>query len=191
MKQDKGQRCGWCLGDPLYMAYHDKEWGVPLRDDRKLFEMLLLDGAQAGLSWLTILKKREHYRQAFDSFDPHKLCRYGSADMKRLLADKGIVRNRLKIEAFIKNARAMLALQEETGSFADFLWRYVDGETIQNTWATLDEIPTKTTEAERMSRDLKKRGFSFVGPTICYAFMQAAGMVNDHIVSCFRHRELK
>lgn len=184
------QRCAWCSQDPLYVIYHDEEWGVPVHDDRKLFEMLVLDGAQAGLSWLTILRKRENYRHAFDHFDPELIARYDERRIEQLLADPGIVRNRLKIAGAIQNARAYLALCERYGSFAPFLWRYVDGAPRQNGWKSLAEVPVKTMEAEAMSRDLKRLGFSFVGPTICYAFMQAAGMVNDHLIDCFRHREL-
>jgi DNA-3-methyladenine glycosylase I len=184
------ERCAWCGADPLYVRYHDQEWGVSVHDDRKLFEMIVLDGAQAGLSWLTILRKRENYRQAFDRFDPELIARYDERRIAQLLADPGIVRNRLKIEAAIKNARACLALRERHGALDTFLWRYVDGEPRQNAWRSLAEVPARTPEAEAMSRDLKRLGFSFVGPTICYAFMQAAGMVNDHIVACFRHREL-
>ena len=184
------ERCPWCGNDPLYVRYHDEEWGVPVRDDHKLFEMIVLDGAQAGLSWFTILRKRENYRQAFDRFDPELIARYGERQIVRLLADSGIVRNRLKIEAAIKNARAYLALRERQGPLSDFLWRYVGGAPRQNTWTAMAEVPAKTAEAEAMSRDLKRLGFSFVGPTICYAFMQATGMVNDHLSHCFRHRQL-
>ena len=177
--------------DPLYLAYHDEEWGVPVHDDRLLFEFLVLEGAQAGLSWLTILRKREGYRQAFAGFDPATVAAFGPADVERLLADPGIVRNRLKIESAIDNARAFLRVQEEFGSFDAYVWGFVGGETIQNEWRTMAEIPAKTPEAERMSADLKKRGFRFVGPTICYAHMQATGMVNDHTVDCFRYPELQ
>jgi len=183
-------RCEWCGSDPLYVAYHDDDWGVPAHDDRLLFEMLILEGAQAGLSWLTILKKRENYRKAFDGFDVRKVAGYTSADIERLLGDAGIVRNRLKIESAIKNAKGVLAIQKEFGSLADFLWRYVDGKPVQNTWRSMAELPAKTETSDRMSKDLKKRGFNFVGSTICYAFMQAVGMVNDHVVGCYRHREL-
>lgn len=184
------ERCLWCGNDPLYVRYHDEEWGVPVHDDRKLFEMIVLDGAQAGLSWLTILRKRENYRRAFDRFDPELIARYDEPRVARLLADSGIVRNRLKIEAAINNARAYLALRDQHGALSDFLWRYVGGAPRQNTWTAIAEVPTKTAEAEAMSRDLKRLGFAFVGPTICYAFMQAAGMVNDHLTHCFRHRQL-
>ena len=184
-------RCAWCGSDPLYMDYHDNEWGVPAHDDHHLFEMLVLEGAQAGLSWLTILKKRENYRKAFHGFDPVKVAAFSQNDINQLLQDPGIVRNRLKIEAAVKNARGALAIIEEYGSLAAFLWRYVDNRPRQNRWKSLSELPATTAEAELMSRDLKKRGFNFVGPTICYAFMQAVGMVNDHTVDCFRHAEIK
>jgi DNA-3-methyladenine glycosylase I len=184
------QRCPWCGDDPLYVAYHDEEWGVPIRDDRALFEKLFLDGMQAGLSWITILRKREDYRRAMDGIDPERMARYGARKKAALMRDAGIVRNRLKIEAAVLNARAYLALRDELGSFGDHLWGFVGGKTIQNRWRTLAELPTQTPASEAMSRDLKRRGFRFVGPTICYAFMQAAGLVNDHIVGCFRHREL-
>ncbi len=173
------------------MAYHDQEWGVPLHDDRRLFEMLILDGAQAGLSWLTILRKREQYRAAFDGFDPERIARYDAAKIADLLANPGIVRNRLKIAAAIRNAQGYLAIQEQHGGFAAFLWRYVEFQPQQNAWPTLTDVPAHTPAAAAMSRDLKRLGFSFVGPTICYAFMQAAGMVNDHTIHCFRHRELQ
>jgi DNA-3-methyladenine glycosylase I len=184
-------RCAWAASDPLYVSYHDEEWGVPVRDDRLLFEFLVLEGAQAGLSWLTVLRKREGYRTAFAGFNPADVARFDQADVDRLLTDSGIVRNRLKVESAITNARAFLQVQEEFGSFADYVWRFVDGETIHNEWRTMAEIPAKTAEAEALSRDLKKRGFRFVGPTICYAHMQATGMVNDHTVDCFRWAELK
>ncbi len=184
------KRCGWCGTDPLYVAYHDEEWGVPVHDDRRLFEFLVLEGAQAGLSWLTILRKRANYRKAFDSFDFSRVARYGQKDIRRLLHDPGIVRNRLKIEAAIANARGVLAIREECGSLDAFLWRYVDGKPVQNAWKRMADIPAKTLASEQMSKDLRKRGFNFVGPTICYAFMQAVGMVNDHLTVCFRHREI-
>jgi DNA-3-methyladenine glycosylase I len=182
------QRCEWCGDDPLYVAYHDEEWGVPVHDDRKLFEMLILEGAQAGLSWSTILKKRENYRKAFDKFDAKKIAKYDKAKVAKLLADPGIVRNRLKIAATIQNARAFLEVQKEFGSFDRYIWQFVDGKPKKNKWKSLKEIPPKTAESDAMSKDLKKRGFSFVGSTICYAFMQAVGMVNDHVVTCFRYR---
>lgn len=178
-------RCAWCGSDPLYVAYHDREWGVPLHDDRRLFELLTLEGAQAGLTWLTILRKREHYRRAFDGFDPVRVARYGAADVARLLADEGIVRNRLKIESAIRNARAWLALAERHGSPGAYLWQFVDGRPIRNDWRTLSELPARTERSDAMSRELKRQGFNFVGSTICYAFMQAAGMVNDHVADCF------
>ncbi|SEM41871.1 DNA-3-methyladenine glycosylase I [Syntrophus gentianae] len=184
-------RCGWCGTNPLYVTYHDNEWGVPCHDDRGLFEMLTLEGAQAGLSWLTILKKRETYRTAFHGFEPRKIAGYSEADVERLLADPGIVRNRRKIESAIRNARGVLTIVEEFGSFDSFLWRYVDNQPIQNTWHSLAEVPVKNTLSDKMSKDLKGRGFNFVGSTICYAFMQAIGMVNDHVFDCFRHAELK
>lgn len=184
-------RCAWAGQDPLYIAYHDEEWGVPVHDDRRLFEFLVLEGAQAGLSWLTILRKREGYRRAFAGFDPARVAGFGEADVERLLGDSGIVRNRLKIAAAIDSARAFLRVQEEFGSFDAYVWPFVGGETIHNEWRRLEEIPAKTAVAERLSADLKKRGFRFVGPTIMYAHMQATGMVNDHTVDCFRWSELK
>ena len=184
-------RCEWCGTDPLYVAYHDEEWGVPVHEDRRLFEMLILECAQAGLSWLTILRKRNHYRNAFDRFDCEKIAAYGTSDIHRLLGDAGIVRNRLKIEAAIRNARSTLTLIGEFGSLDAFLWRYVDGIPIQNHWRALNEIASTSAQSDAMSRDLKQRGFNFVGSTICYAFMQAVGMVNDHISTCFRHREIQ
>jgi DNA-3-methyladenine glycosylase I len=183
-------RCGWCGTDPLYVAYHDTEWGVPVHDDRMLFEFLILEGAQAGLSWITILKKREAYRRAFAGFDAGKVARYGPHQVERLLADAGIVRNRLKIEAAINNARLFLAVQEEFGSFDAYVWRFVDGRPIVNRWRTLKQVPASTPESDALSRDLKSRGFKFVGSTICYAHMQATGMVNDHLTGCFRHAEV-
>jgi DNA-3-methyladenine glycosylase I len=184
-------RCQWCGSDPLYIAYHDNQWGVPVHDDRLLFEMLILEGAQAGLSWLTILKKRENYRRAFHDFDPVQIAAFSQDEIQGLLQDAGIVRNRLKIEAAVKNARGAVAIIEEYGSLAAFLWRYVDNSPRQNAWQSLSELPARTAESDLMSRDLKKRGFNFVGPTICYAFMQAVGMVNDHTVDCFRHAEIR
>ena len=180
-------RCAWCDSDPLYRAYHDGEWGVPSRDERHLFEMLILEGAQAGLSWLTILRKREGYRAAFDGFDPERIARYDDEKIACLLADPGIVRNRLKVNAAVTNARAWIALQERAESPATLLWSYVDGEPRRNGWRSLDEIPANTAESDAMSRDLKRLGFKFVGSTICYAFMQAVGMVNDHTLDCFRY----
>jgi len=182
-------RCTWAR-TPLYIAYHDQEWGVPVHDDRALFEMLVLEGAQAGLSWLTILAKRQAYRAAFACFDPEVVARYDDRKVAELLANPGIVRNRQKIEATIQNAKAFLAVQQGFGSFDAYVWRFVDGRPKRNAWRTLEEIPSSTPESEALSRDLRRRGFRFVGPTICYAFMQAVGMVNDHLVDCFRYREL-
>ena len=182
-------RCSWAKGD-AYIAYHDREWGVPSHDDRHLFEMLILEGAQAGLSWSTILNKRENYRRAFDGFDARKIARYDARKVRTLLADPGIVRNRLKIQSAIGNAKAFLAVQKEFGSFDRYLWRFVGGRPIQNRRKTLKEVPARTPESDAMSKDLLKRGFKFVGSTICYAFMQAVGMVNDHTVDCFRYKQL-
>ena len=184
-------RCTWCGDDPLYMAYHDNEWGTPVHDDCLLFEFLILEGAQAGLSWITILKKRENYRKAFNSFNHHRIANYTGTDVKRLLSDSGIVRNRLKIESAIQNARGVINIQEKFGSLDTYLWRFVGGTPIQNELKSMAEMPVKTEISGLMSKDLKKRGFNFVGPTICYAFMQAVGMVNDHTTDCFRHQELK
>jgi DNA-3-methyladenine glycosylase I len=184
-------RCAWAGSDPLYQAYHDTEWGVPVHDDRRLFEFLILEGAQAGLSWITILRKRDTYRQAFGGFDPETVARFGEQDTIRLLADAGIVRNRLKIASAIGNARAFLQVQEEFGSFDAYQWRFVDGMPIQNAWHSLAEVPASTPVSDSLSRDLKKRGFRFVGSTICYAHMQAVGMVNDHTMDCFRWKELR
>ncbi len=184
------KRCEWCGTDPLYVSYHDDEWGVPVHDDRRLFEFLILEGAQAGLSWLTILKKRSNYRKAFHDFDFERVAGYTDADVVRLLADPGIVRNRLKIESAIRNARAVLEIRAEYGSLDAYLWRYVDGVPRRNAWRIVEEVPAKTELSDMISRDLKKRGFSFVGSTICYAFMQAVGMVNDHTTDCFRYDEI-
>ncbi len=183
-------RCAWPGDDPLMMSYHDEEWGVPLHDDIGLCEFLLLEGAQAGLSWSTILRKRENYRLAFNGFDPSEIARYDDAKVASLLQDAGIVRNRLKVRSAITNAQAILAVQSEFSSFDRYIWGFVGGETIQNAWRALGDLPAKTPEAETMSRDLLKRGFKFVGPTICYAFMQAVGMVNDHTGDCYRWAEL-
>jgi DNA-3-methyladenine glycosylase I len=181
------KRCEWVPeADPAYVAYHDEEWGVPSRDDRHLFEMLTLEGAQAGLSWSTILRKREGYRKAFAGFDAAKVARFSERDVERLLADRGIVRNRLKVESTVNNARRVLELD----SLSDYLWSFVDGGPIVNRWTRLGELPAETAESKAMSKDLKKRGFRFVGPTVCYAFMQACGLVNDHVVDCFRYREV-
>ncbi|MEM1202271.1 MAG: DNA-3-methyladenine glycosylase I [Acidobacteriota bacterium] len=185
------QRCGWAGDDPLYCDYHDGEWGVPCRDDPKLFEMLLLEGAQAGLSWITILRKREGYRAAFDGFDAERIARYDDAKVAELLANPGIVRNRLKVASAITNARTYLDLREREGSFSDFLWRFVDGRPIQNAFRDLGEVPAKTPISDAMSKELKRLGFKFIGSTICYAFMQATGMVNDHLVSCFRYEAVR
>lgn len=178
-------RCEWCGDDPLYVAYHDEEWGQPCHDEAKLFEILILEGMQAGLSWITILRKRENFREAFDNFDPHKIIDYDEAKLAELMQNKGIIRNRLKIESSVKNARAFLAIQKEFGSFDTYIWQFVGGAPKINRFEGLGDIPAKTAEAEAMSKDLKKRGFKFIGPTICYAFMQACGMVNDHVLDCF------
>ncbi len=183
-------RCSWCLGDTDYIHYHDSQWGVPLHDDRQLFEMLTLEGAQAGLSWLTILKKRSHYRQAFADFEIAAVAAYTDDDIERLMHNPGIVRNRLKITSTIHNARGVLRLIDEFGSFDRYLWSFVGGKPIINHWRSLDDVPAQTALSQAMSRDLKKRGFNFVGPTICYALMQSIGMVNDHLVSCPRHAQL-
>lgn len=185
------QRCTWCGDDPVYRRYHDTEWGVPVYDDRKLFEMMILEGAQAGLSWITVLRKRPHYRKVFDRFSANKIACYDRRKLNSLLKDPGIIRNRLKIEATIKNARAYLELKSKHGSFADFLWQFVNGQPLQNQWQSTKQIPAKTDASEAMAIELKRRGFTFVGSTICYAFMQATGMVNDHTTDCFRHRQVK
>jgi DNA-3-methyladenine glycosylase I len=182
------RRCAWAQGDE-YIAYHDKEWGVPVHDDRLLFEFLILEGAQAGLSWVTILKKRDNYRKAFGGFDPATVARYGKTQRERLLADAGIVRNRLKIDSAIQNARSFLVVQNEFQTFDNYIWQFVGGRPKQNAWRTMKDVPAKTPESDAMSKDLKRRGFRFVGSTICYAFMQAVGMVNDHLADCYRHRE--
>jgi DNA-3-methyladenine glycosylase I len=184
------KRCDWAVREPN-LSYHDTEWGVPVRDDTRLFELLILEGAQAGLSWETILKKRENYREAFDGFDPRAVARYGARKVRALMADAGIVRNRLKIAAAVQNARAFLAVQEEFGDFASYIWRFVGGRPRQNAWPARRRVPARTRESDAMSRDLARRGFTFVGSTICYAFMQAAGLVNDHTVDCFRYRRLR
>ena len=187
---DGPKRCGWPGADLLYVEYHDREWGVPLHDDRALFEFLILEGAQAGLSWLTILRKRAAYRRAFRGFDPRKVARFGTRVVARLLGDAGIVRNRLKVESAIKNAKAYLRVQEEFGSFDAYQWRFVGDRPTQNRWKTLRDLPARTPVSDALSKDMKQRGFSFVGSTILYAHMQAVGMVNDHVVACFRHREV-
>jgi len=190
-KHSRASRCPWADGDdPLMTRYHDREWGVPVKDDLRLFEFLLLEGAQAGLSWRTILHRREGYRKAFSGFRPERIARYREKETARLLADPGIVRNRLKVAAAIGNARSLLSLREEVGSFSDFLWGFVGGKPVVNRWRTMAELPAATRESEAMSGELSRRGFRFAGPTICYALMQATGMVNDHLVSCFRHGEL-
>jgi DNA-3-methyladenine glycosylase I len=186
----KKVRCGWCGTDPLYVGYHDEEWGVPVRDDRRLFEFLVLEGAQAGLSWITILRKREAYRRAFDDFDVEKVARYGEKKVARLLADAGIVRNRLKVSSAVTNARAFLKVQEEFGSFSEYQWAFVDGKPLVNRHRSLKEIPPRSAISDAFSKDLTKRGFKFVGSTIMYAHMQAVGMVNDHVLDCFRHAPL-
>lgn len=184
-------RCAWAGTDPLYVAYHDQEWGVPVFDDRTLFEFLILEGAQAGLSWSTILKKRENYRQVYDGFDPIQIAGYDDQKIAALLGNPGIVRNRRKVHASISNAQSFLNIQEEFGDFSSYIWQFVEGQPRQNTWQTLSEIPAQTKESRLMSKDLVKRGFRFVGPLICYAFMQAVGMVNDHTTDCFRYDELR
>ncbi len=187
---DGRKRCPWCLGSPAYVRYHDEEWGVPVHEDRLLFELLILEGAQAGLAWSTILAKRDNYRRAFDNFDPWRIARYGTREVTRLMADAGIVRNRLKIGAAVANARAAIAVIERHGSLDAYLWRFVDGRPIQHRRRSLRQVPARTGVSDVLSKDLRQSGFRFVGSTICYAFMQAAGMVNDHLVTCFRHPEV-
>lgn len=189
MKEKK--RCDWCKGSEIELDYHDKEWGVPLHDDQQLFEFLILEGAQAGLSWTTILRKRDHYRIVFDQFDPHLVAEYSERKIQQLLSDAGIVRNRLKVMSAVSNARLFLDVQAEFGSFDRYIWQFTDDTVIQNNWRSHNEIPANTVESDAMSKDLKERGFRFVGTTICYAFMQATGMVNDHTVDCYRHEEIK
>ncbi len=184
-------RCGWATDDPIYIKYHDEEWGVPKHEDRELFELLTLEGAQAGLSWITILKKRENYRKVLDNFEPEKIARYDGSKIRNLLSDKGIVRNRLKIMSTIQNARSFIAVQSEFRSFDEYVWKFVGMKQKRNSWKSLKEIPSKTLESDVMSKDLLSRGFRFVGSTICYSFMQATGMANDHIVSCFRHDQVE
>lgn len=183
-------RCNWAGPDPLYIEYHDREWGVPVDNDRRWFEFLILEGAQAGLSWLTILKKRQSYRKAFDNFSPAHIALYDRAKIESLLSNPGIIRNKLKIGAAIQNAASFLKVQQEFGSFNDYIWQFVGGQRLKNRWKTVNEIPARTRISTALSKDLKSRGFKFVGPTICYAFMQATGLVNDHIVSCFRYAEV-
>jgi len=185
------KRCGWLSKDKIYIDYHDKEWGVPVHDDLKLFEMLLLEGIQAGLSWLTILKRRDNYRIAYDNFEPAKIAKWSELKISRILNDPGIIRNKLKVQAAKINAKAYLKVVAEFGSFDEFIWSFVGGKPIQNAWRSLSEIPPSTCESDAMSKELKKRGFKFVGSTICYAFMQAVGMVNDHTIDCYRHRQIR
>ena len=182
------ERCEWATKEKIYIEYHDKEWGIPLHDDRKLFELLVLEGAQAGLSWITVLKKRENYRKAFDNFDASKMAKYGKKKIKELPANEGIIRNRLKIKSAIQNAKAFLQVRKEFGSFDKYIWQFVSYNTIKNSWKSLKQVPARTKESDAMSNDLKRRGFNFVGSTICYAFMQATGMVNDHTINCFRYK---
>lgn len=186
----KKTRCGWVTTDALYQEYHDTEWGVPQYDDDILFEFLILEGLQAGLSWTTILKKREFYREVLDEFTAAKMAVYNTEKMLQLMSDTRLIRNSLKMAAIVKNANAFLQVQKETGSFSNYIWQFIGGKPRQNSWSSLEEVPTQTPESDAMSRDLKKKGFSFVGPTICYAYMQAVGMVNDHVIHCFRHQEL-
>lgn len=191
MKEKTLKRCPWCGEDPLYQSYHDKEWGVPVHDDTHLFEFLILEGAQAGLSWITILKRREGYRRAFAGFNPHLVAKFNARKVESLLKDPGIIRNRLKVESAVKNAKAFLKIQKEFGSFDQYQWQFVEGKTIHNRWKSDDRIPPTSPESDAFSKDLKQRGFSFVGSTIMYAHMQAVGMVNDHLQSCFRFSEIK
>lgn len=188
MSMDGKTRCWWCGDDPLYVAYHDDEWGVPDRDDRSLFEMLILEGFQAGLSWITVLRKREHFKKVFDGFDPQKIARYDQAKIESLLQDPGIIRHRGKIEGTIQSAKIALDLMEKPGGLSEYLWQFVDGETINNNLRSKSDVPAQTAPSKAMSKALKQQGFKFCGPTICYAFMQASGMVNDHLVDCFRHQ---
>jgi DNA-3-methyladenine glycosylase I len=187
----ESERCDWCKSDPLYIAYHDTEWGVPLHDDTRLFEMLSLESAQAGLSWITILRKRENYRAAFNGFDPVKVARYSEKKIASLLENPGIIRNRAKIASVVRNAREVLAIQDQLGSLDHYFWQWVEGKPIQNKWRNLKEIPARTTLSEKLSKDLQRRGLNFVGPTICYALMQSIGMVNDHLITCPRYGEVK
>lgn len=182
-------RCGWATSDPLYIRYHDSEWGVPLHNDRQLFELLILEGMQAGLSWSIVLKKRESFRKSFDNFDPLKISKYDKTKLRELLSDESIIRNKLKIRAAIQNAKAFLKVQAEFGNFNSYIWKFVGGVPKMNRWKNLNQIPSRTSDSERMSKDLLSRGFKFVGPAICYAFMQASGMVNDHLLTCFRRIE--
>lgn len=191
MSSNRINRCPWAGNDPLYQRYHDREWGVPVHNDRRLFEFLVLEGAQAGLSWITILRKRPAYREAFHGFDFKRVARYGERDIRRLLGNAGIVRNELKIRSAVRNARAFLAVREEFGTFDRYIWGFVDGKPLHNRWRSMKDIPPRTGISDALSKDLKNRGFNFVGSTIIYAHMQATGMVNDHIVNCFRHREVR
>lgn len=184
-------RCGWCVGDPLYESYHDHEWGVPLKDDAAIFEFLILETFQAGLSWITILRKRENFRKAFENFDYKKIANYSEEKIAELMQDSGIIRNGAKIRASVSNARAFMKVQEDFGNFSDYIWSFVNGSPVQNDWEHLKEVPATTKVSEALSKDLKKRGFKFVGPTVVYAHMQATGMVNDHVTQCFRHKEVK
>ena len=184
-------RCAWSESDALLIEYHDKQWGLPLHDDQQLFEMLILEGAQAGLSWITVLKKRQAYREAFDHFDPEKVARYDEAKIAELLNNAGIIRNKLKVNSAVRNAKAFLKVQEEFGSFDAYIWQFTDGQAIINRWKSMSEIPAETSESQAMSKDLKLRGFNFIGPTICYAHMQATGMVNDHVIDCFRYKQVQ
>jgi DNA-3-methyladenine glycosylase I len=190
MHSHSKERCAWAGHDPVYVHYHDTEWGVPVYDDRLLFEFLILEGAQAGLSWITILKRREGYREAFDNFDVERVARFNKRKRESLLKNPGIIRNRLKVESAVKNARAFIQVQEEFGSFSDYQWRFVNNKPVQNGWTSMQQVPARTDVSDAYSKDLKKRGFSFVGSTIIYAHMQAVGMVNDHVISCFRHGKL-
>lgn len=185
------KRCEWCGTEPIYVDYHDKEWGVPVHDDRMHFEMIILDGAQAGLSWITILKRRDSYREAFNNFDVLKVSRYSEKKIEKLLLNPGIIRNRLKVKSTVQNAKSFLKIQKEFGSFDEYIWQFVNHKTIDNKFKKMSDVPAKTAESDAMSKDLKKRGFSFVGSTICYAYMQAAGMVNDHTKDCFRYKEVR
>lgn len=185
------KRCEWCGSEPIYVDYHDKEWGVPVHDDRLHFELIILEGAQAGLSWITILKRRDTYCEAFDNFDVIKVSKYSDKKIEKLLTNPGIIRNKLKVRATVQNAKSFLKIQKEFGSFDNYIWQFVGNKTIDNKWKKMGDVPAKTAQSDAMSKDLKKRGFSFVGSTICYAYMQAAGMVNDHTVDCFRYKEVK
>lgn len=191
MKEKQKNRCGWCVGDPLYEEYHDTEWGVPLYNDKKIFEFLILETFQAGLSWITVLRKRENFKKAFDHFEIEKVASYSEQKIESLLRDPGIIRNQKKIEASVSNARAFINIQKEFGSFSDYIWKFVEGKPLQNTFSSYKEAPSQTSLSKLISNDLKKRGFKFVGPTVIYAHMQATGMVNDHEITCFRHQEVK